>query len=101
MKLGIMLPVYRAYSQGEFEKIDAILAAGFSTLWLREWPSGIGVPGQRDHGSGHDPLIHAVQLDTMPSVDTVGELLGIESGGLFGSQCSKVRNPCLLYFFSC
>lgn len=74
MKLGIMLPVYRAYSQGEFEKIDAILAAGFSTLWLREWPSGIGVPGQRDHGSGHDPLIHAVQL--APRLTRTPEAIG-------------------------
>lgn len=74
MKLGIMLPIYRAYAAGEFEKIDTLLMSGFSTLWLREWPSGIGVQGQRDHGSGHDPLIHATQL--LPRLVRTPEAIG-------------------------
>ena len=38
--------------------------------------------------------------DIMPSVDTVGELVQTELGSLLGCKSSKVRDSCLLRFFS-
>ena len=39
-------------------------------------------------------------FDTMPIVDTVGELVEAELSDLLRSKGGKVRNPCVLHFFS-
>jgi hypothetical protein len=62
MNLGIMLPLCTPFAQGEFERIRQVLHLGYTDLWLQDWPQGSGLPGRRDHGSGHDPLLYAAHL---------------------------------------
>jgi hypothetical protein len=62
MQLGITLPLSPPYADGEDMRIKEALSLGYSSLWLQEWPQGSGLPGQLDHGSGHDPLLHAAYL---------------------------------------
>ncbi|SRR6266566_4292279 len=40
-------------------------------------------------------------VDTIPNVDTVGELVDAESGNLLRCKSSKMRDSRLLHFFSC
>jgi hypothetical protein len=40
-------------------------------------------------------------LDAIPIVDTVGELMGVESGSLLRRKSSEVRRSRLLRFSSC
>ncbi len=62
MKVGLMLPLGRPWASDEADRIERALALGYSSLWLQEWPVGVGPPGSRDHGSGHDPLFYASHL---------------------------------------
>jgi alkanesulfonate monooxygenase SsuD/methylene tetrahydromethanopterin reductase-like flavin-dependent oxidoreductase (luciferase family) len=62
MKVGVMLPLGRPFTENETERIELALSLGYTSLWLQEWPVGSGPPGQRDHGSGHDPLLFALHL---------------------------------------
>jgi hypothetical protein len=62
MRLGLMLPVLKPYSDRELSYIDFAVGLGFESLWLQEWPIGIGPPGQKDQGSGHDPVVYGTQL---------------------------------------
>jgi hypothetical protein len=43
----------------------------------------------------------SVGRDTMPSVDTIGELVDAELGSLLGSKGGEVRYSRLLCFYSC
>lgn len=62
MKLGVVLPLGRPFSQHEPERLEQAISLGYSSLWLQEWPVGVGAPGTQDHGTGHDPLIYAAHL---------------------------------------
>jgi hypothetical protein len=62
MKVGLMLPLGRPFAADEAEWIERALTLGYSSLWLQEWPVGVGPPGSRDHGSGHDLLFYASHL---------------------------------------
>lgn len=62
MQLGITLPLSPPFAADEDARIKQALSLGYTYLWLQEWPQGSGVPGQWDHGSGHDPLLHATYL---------------------------------------
>ena len=46
--------------------------------------------------------LEASKLDAIPIVDTVGEFIGGAAlGGLLWCKGSKMRNSCLLHFFTC
>jgi hypothetical protein len=47
-------------------------------------------------------VVYLAGLDAISIVDTVGEFIGGAAlGSLLGCESSKVRNSCLLHFFSC
>ncbi len=62
MQLGLLLPLARPYAADESSRIGEAIQVGFSSLWLEEWPVGVGEEVRRDHGTGHDPLVYSAYL---------------------------------------
>lgn len=62
MQLGLLLPLARPYATDEHSRIAEAIDLGFSSLWLEEWPVGVGEAERRDHGTGHDPLVYGTVL---------------------------------------
>jgi hypothetical protein len=74
MDLGLLLPVARPFAGDERDRIATAVGMGFSSLWLEEWPVGIGTAERRDHGTGHDPLVYSAHLGQQfrVSLDHIG-----------------------------
>jgi hypothetical protein len=62
MDLGVLLPLGPPFSAANERLIESALDLGYSTLWLQDWPVGVGKPGAVDHGTGHDPLVYASHI---------------------------------------
>jgi hypothetical protein len=63
MKLGLMLPLGRAFAADEPKRIEQALTFNYTSLWVQEWPVGVAFQGgYRDHGTGYDPFVYGMHL---------------------------------------